>query len=369
MQGVILLIGVPAGLIAAHFGGKIDTCLMRTVDALYSIPSLLFIIVIMTFLRARLATPQGPVAAALAGLDGLTGGLIGVFIGVGLITWMPAARLVRGTAVSLKEKEFVEAARAIGASNWRIMAQHLLPNVVPIIVVTATIGVPQAIIYEAGISFLGLGARPPMPSLGLMIAEAIPNLRSYPYMLVSPALALSCTVLAFNFFGDGLRDASTLDGALTRPRDARRSAGRVIQWRGSTVMGSETGTESACCVATSFLVCVHAAPGGDDCARLPAEARPDRAALDAETEDDVDTPTSSAQIPIRKAIESALANGFIQTRRPKTIEAIPARISHHSLSISSRRRIPVTDLHDAHDDGPEADDEGQRQHRLEQRCA
>ena len=207
MQGVILLIGVPAGLIAAHFGGKIDTCLMRTVDALYSIPSLLFIIVIMTFLRARLATPQGPVAAALAGLDGLTGGLIGVFIGVGLITWMPAARLLRGTAVSLKEKEFVEAARAIGASNWRIMAQHLLPNVVPIIVVTATIGVPQAIIYEAGISFLGLGARPPMPSWGLMIAEAIPNLRSYPYMLVSPALALSCTVLAFNFFGDGLRDA------------------------------------------------------------------------------------------------------------------------------------------------------------------
>ena len=207
VQGVILLIGVPAGLIAAHFGGKIDTCLMRTVDALYSIPSLLFIIVIMTFLRARLATPRGEVAAALAGLDGQTGGLIGVFIGVGLITWMPAARLVRGTAVSLKEKEFVEAARAIGASNWRIMAQHLLPNVVPIIVVTATIGIPQAIIYEAGISFLGLGARPPTPSWGLMIAEAIPNLRSYPYMLVSPALALSFTVLAFNFLGDGLRDA------------------------------------------------------------------------------------------------------------------------------------------------------------------
>jgi ABC-type dipeptide/oligopeptide/nickel transport system permease subunit len=140
-------------------------------------------------------------------VDAQTGGLIGVFIGVGLVNWMPAARLIRGQAVSLKEKEYVEAARSLGANDRRIMLQHLLPNVIPIIVVTATIGIPQAIIYEAGISFLGLGARPPTPSWGLMIAEAIPNLRSYPYMLVSPALALSFTVLAFNFLGDGLRDA------------------------------------------------------------------------------------------------------------------------------------------------------------------
>jgi oligopeptide transport system permease protein len=207
VQAVILLIGVPAGLIAAHFGGKIDAFIMRTVDALYSIPSLLFVIVIMTFLRATLATATGGFTQALAAIDAQSGGLIGVFIGLGLINWMPAARLVRGQAVSLKEKEFVEAAHAAGASNSRIIAQHLLPNVVPIIVVTATIGIPQAIIYEAGISFLGLGARPPTPSWGLMISEAIPNLRSYPYMLVSPAVALSLTVLAFNFLGDGLRDA------------------------------------------------------------------------------------------------------------------------------------------------------------------
>jgi ABC-type dipeptide/oligopeptide/nickel transport system permease subunit len=207
VQAVILLIGVPAGLIAAQFGGKVDTVIMRTVDALYSIPSLLFVIVIMTFLRATLASASNGFTQTLASFDSRTGGLIGVFIGIGLINWMPAARLVRGQAVSLKEKEFVEAARGSGASNGRIMMQHLLPNVVPIIVVTATIGIPQAIIYEAGISFLGLGARPPMPSWGLMIAEAIPNLRSYPYMLVSPAIALSLTVLAFNFLGDGLRDA------------------------------------------------------------------------------------------------------------------------------------------------------------------
>jgi ABC-type dipeptide/oligopeptide/nickel transport system permease subunit len=207
VQAVILLIGVPAGLIAAHFGGKVDMAIMRTVDALYSIPSLLFVIVIMTFLRATLATAHSGFTQALATLDTQSGGLIGIFIGLGLINWMPAARLVRAQASSLKEKEFVEAARGIGATDGRIMAQHLLPNVVPIIVVTATIGIPQAIIYEAGISFLGLGARPPMPSWGLMISEAIPNLRSYPYMLVSPAVALSLTVLAFNFLCDGLRDA------------------------------------------------------------------------------------------------------------------------------------------------------------------
>jgi ABC-type dipeptide/oligopeptide/nickel transport system permease subunit len=207
VQGVILLIGVPAGLAAGYYGGAIDTVIMRTVDILYSIPSLLFIIVVMTFLRAQFATAHGGLAGGLASLDDRTGGLLGVFIGVALINWMPAARLVRAQVVSLKQKEFVEAARGLGASDRRIMSQHLLPNLMATIVVTATLGIPQAIIYEAGISFLGLGARPPMPSWGLMIAEAIPNIRSYSYMLVSPALALSFTVLAFNFLGDGLRDA------------------------------------------------------------------------------------------------------------------------------------------------------------------
>jgi len=162
---------------------------------------------VMTFLRAQFATLHGGIGGGLSSLDSRSGGLLGVFIGVALINWMPAARLVRAQVVSLKQKEFVEAARGLGASDRRIMAQHLLPNLVATIVVTATLGIPQAIIYEAGISFLGLGARPPMPSWGLMIAEAIPNLRSYSYMLVSPALALSFTVLAFNFLGDGLRDA------------------------------------------------------------------------------------------------------------------------------------------------------------------
>src|SRR5215212_4891672 len=132
VQTVILLIGVPAGLAAGFYGGKVDMAIMRTVDALYSIPNLLFVIVIMTFLRATLATASNGFTQALASIDSQTGGLVGVFIGIGLINWMPAARLVRGQAVSLKEKEFVEAARGSGASDGRIMMQHLLPNVVPI---------------------------------------------------------------------------------------------------------------------------------------------------------------------------------------------------------------------------------------------
>jgi ABC-type dipeptide/oligopeptide/nickel transport system permease subunit len=207
VQLVIVMIGVPAGLIAGFYGGKIDTLIMRTVDILYSVPSLLFVIMLMTFLRAVLETSEGGVMHTVVRLNDRMGGLIGVFIGLGVISWLTVARLVRAQTLSLKEKEFVEAARSLGATNRQSMFRHVLPNTVAPVVVAATLGIPQAILYEAGLSFLGLGANPPMPSWGLMISEAIPNLRSYPYMLVSPALALSLTVLAFNFLGDGLRDA------------------------------------------------------------------------------------------------------------------------------------------------------------------
>jgi oligopeptide transport system permease protein len=207
VQLVILLIGVPAGLIAGYYGGTIDMVLMRAVDVLYSLPSLLFVIVLMTFVRARLQAAEGGFGAVLSAMDSRTGGLIGVFIGLGVISWLTVARLVRAQTLALKEKEFVEAARGLGAGDRAVMLRHILPNTVATIVVTATLGIPLAILYEAGISFLGLGANPPMPSWGLMISEAIPSLRAYPHMLVSPALALSLTVLAFNFLGDGLRDA------------------------------------------------------------------------------------------------------------------------------------------------------------------
>ncbi|MBA3379706.1 MAG: ABC transporter permease [Chloroflexia bacterium] len=207
VQCVILLIGVPMGLIAGYVGGKTDTLIMRFVDVLYAMPNLLFVILIMTFLRGQFGSEPTGFTKHLADFDARTGGLIGVYIGLGLVSWLTVARIVRANTMSLKEKEYVEAARGLGAHDSQIVRRHLLPNTIAPIVVAATLGIPGAILYEAGISFLGLGVLPPMPSWGLMISDAIPQMRSHPYMLVFPALVLSLTVLAFNFIGDGLRDA------------------------------------------------------------------------------------------------------------------------------------------------------------------
>lgn len=207
VQIVIVMVGVPMGLIAGYFGGAWDMLVMRLVDVLYAMPNLLFVIIIMTFLRGTLGGDSTGLVGVISDLDGKTGGLIGVYIGLGLISWLTVARIVRANAMSLKHREFVEAARGSGARHQRIMLRHVLPNTIAPIVVASTLGIPGAILYEAGISFLGLGVIPPMPSWGLMISEAIPNMRSHPHMLIFPAAALSLTVLAFNFLGDGLRDA------------------------------------------------------------------------------------------------------------------------------------------------------------------
>ena len=209
VQAVILVIGVPLGAMAGYFGKAWDMVIMRIVDVLYAMPNLLFVVVIMTFLRGQLALGQEKDGwlATVAQFDTNTGGLIGVYIGLGLIGWLTVARIVRAGAMSLKEREFVEAARSAGAKDRRILMKHVLPNTMAPVVVASTLGIPGAILYEAGISFLGLGVIPPMPSWGLMISEAIPNMRTYPYMLIFPAVTLSLTVLAFNFLGDGMRDA------------------------------------------------------------------------------------------------------------------------------------------------------------------
>lgn len=209
VQLVIVIIGVPLGAISGYFGGWADTIIMRVVDVLYALPNLLFVIVIMTFLRGQLALGENNTGwlSALARVDTKTGGLIGVYIGLGCIGWLTVARIVRAGSMSLKRQEFVEASRSAGASDRRILMRHILPNTLAPVVVASTLGIPGAILYEAGISFLGLGVIPPMPSWGLMISEAIPNMRAHSYMLIFPAAALSLTVLAFNFLGDGLRDA------------------------------------------------------------------------------------------------------------------------------------------------------------------
>jgi oligopeptide transport system permease protein len=207
VQLVILAIGVPLGLLAGYKGGKVDTIIMRSVDVLYAMPNLLFVILTMTFLRGQFGADPNGFVRFLSELDAKTGGLIGVYIGLGLVSWLTVARIVRANTMSLKEKEYVEAARGLGAPGSQIVRKHLLPNTIAPIVVAATLGIPGAILYESGISFIGLGVIPPMPSWGLMISDAIPQMRSHPYMLIYPAAILSLTVLAFNFIGDGLRDA------------------------------------------------------------------------------------------------------------------------------------------------------------------
>ena len=207
-QALILLIGVPVGAAAGYFGGWVDTLLSRTIDVMYSFPDLLLIIVVMTSLRAALRSDSAGVIGLLAGIDAAFGGLLGVFISLALISWLTVARLVRGQVLALKEREFVEAARAAGAPSSRILARHLLPNTLGVIVVAATFGIPRAIIVEAALSFIGLGVQPPMTSWGAMILSGANAARAgVPHLIVGPAGALALTVLAYNFLGDGLRDA------------------------------------------------------------------------------------------------------------------------------------------------------------------
>jgi len=175
---------------------------------MYSLPDLLLIIVVMTSLRAALKSDSGGVIGLLAGLDAAFGGLLGVFISLALISWLTVARLVRGQVLALKEREFVEAARTAGATSGRILARHVLPNTLAVIVVAATFGIPRAIIVEAALSFIGLGVQPPMTSWGAMILSGANAPRAgVPHLIVGPAGALALTVLAYNFLGDGLRDA------------------------------------------------------------------------------------------------------------------------------------------------------------------
>ncbi|MBN1315125.1 MAG: ABC transporter permease [Anaerolineales bacterium] len=201
-----LAIGIMAGLMAGYFGGWLDMILSRIIDIMYAFPDLLFVILILTYIRGML--DQSTMAGSMINiLDQGMGGLLGVMIGTALVGWLGVARLVRAQILSLRERDFVMAAQCIGTTSWRIMWAHLFPNVVPPIVISATLGIPGAMMYEASLSFLGLGVRPPMPSWGLMISEGLPNILSYPHLLIWPSAALSLVMLAFTFMGDGLRDA------------------------------------------------------------------------------------------------------------------------------------------------------------------
>jgi ABC-type dipeptide/oligopeptide/nickel transport system permease subunit len=211
-QFVIILVGVPIGLISGFYGGWVDIVIQRIVDTLYAFPSLLFIILIMTYIQGAFSETENAFTAALSGINDSTGGLLGVLIALGLVFWLTISRIVRGEVLALREKEFITAARAIGATDRQLMFRHILPNIMAPVLVAVAFGIPNVIMLEAGLSYLGLGTRPPVPSWGLMISEGVKTFRSFPHLLISPGLALALTLLAFNYLGDGIRQA--LDPAL-----------------------------------------------------------------------------------------------------------------------------------------------------------
>jgi oligopeptide transport system permease protein len=205
---ISLFIGVIYGSISGFFGGRVDNIMMRIVDVLYAFPGLLFIILLMSFFRSTLAQPPpGTFAYYLGQLDAKFGGLLFIMIGIGLTGWETQARITRGQVLSVREKEYIEAARTIGATNGRIMFRHILPNILGPLIVLETLSIPGYIYTEAFLSFIGLGVNPPTPSWGSMISDGSRALRAYPNQALFPALALAITMFAFNFLGDGLRDA------------------------------------------------------------------------------------------------------------------------------------------------------------------
>jgi len=205
---VAVLIGLPYGVISGYYGGRVDNLMMRFVDVMYAFPGLLFIILLMAVFRSGFASAQpGTLTYALNALDARFGGMLFIFIGIGITSWMGLARLARGQILSLKEKEFIEAARVVGNKDLAIMFRHILPNILGPIIVAETLAIPTYISTEAFLSFIGLGVNRPTPSWGSMIADGAAAIRTYPNQAIFPAIALAITMFAFNFLGDGLRDA------------------------------------------------------------------------------------------------------------------------------------------------------------------
>ncbi|MFN8526340.1 MAG: ABC transporter permease [Chloroflexota bacterium] len=205
-QVLILLVGVPIGAAAGYFGGWVDGLVSRVMEVLFSFPDLLLIIVIVSSLRAAFSVEAaGGALVGLAAFDAAIGGLLGVFVSLALVSWLTVARIVRAQVASLKQREFVEAARASGATDSRVVARHLLPAVWPAVFVAATVGIPRVIVVEASLSFIGLGVQPPFPSWGAMILAGSNALRAgYPHLILAPAGALVLTVLACTLVGDSL---------------------------------------------------------------------------------------------------------------------------------------------------------------------
>jgi oligopeptide transport system permease protein len=198
---IILLVGISVGLLAGFRGGKADNLLMRLGDVIYAFPDLLFFIIVMTALRD-------------SKLGQMLNGLILLFMALSIVNWVGVARLVRGQVLSLKQKEFIEASRMVGATSGRIMLRHILPNTLGPIIVSAAFSIPGMIITEAILGYLGLGLRPAtdakaffVTSWGSLLLEGQSAINAQPWLLLAPAISVALVVLAFNYVGDGLRDA------------------------------------------------------------------------------------------------------------------------------------------------------------------
>ena len=205
---VALVIGIVLGTISGYFGGRVDNFIMRIVDFLYAIPLLPIIILMQVYFQAltRQGVSEG-IAGSLIRLNASMGGLLFLFIAIGILNWIGMARLARGQVLVFKNKEFIEAAESVGASQTRIIFKHLMPNIFGPLLIAETLAIPGYIFTEAILSFLGLGVNPPIPSWGSMINDGYSGLRSAAHLVLVPGIALTVLTLAFNFLGDGLRDA------------------------------------------------------------------------------------------------------------------------------------------------------------------
>ncbi len=199
---LVLFIGLLFGSISGYIGGKVDLFMMRLVDVIYSLPDMLIIILLSVVLEQVLS---GIITRGI--LAKLGTNMISIFIVFGLLYWVGMARLVRGQILSIKQNEYVLAARSIGAKPGRIISKHILRNWISVIIISTALQIPSAIFTESFLSFIGIGVAAPMPSLGSMAADAIGGIQSYPYRLLAPAIMISLIILSFNLLGDGLRDA------------------------------------------------------------------------------------------------------------------------------------------------------------------
>lgn len=205
---VSLIIGLLYGVYSGYGSTRRDNIMMRFVDFLYGFPGLIAIILVSVIAKSwGDQDDAGPIVTWLLDWNTQLGGVLFIFIAIGLLSWIGMARIARGQTLSVKNKEYVEAARAIGNPERRIVLRHVLPNILGPCIVAETLAIPAYIGTEAFLSFIGLGVNPPFPSWGIMISETVGALRVAPWEVFTPAIALTLTTLAFNFLGDGLRDA------------------------------------------------------------------------------------------------------------------------------------------------------------------